>query len=83
MRHIAVDTLGLLLVFVLHAASLQDYEGAHFVLQRIKDKYRLLKVVFADSAYSRCGLPARLPSSCRVVLQTVLRPVNAKGFVEL
>ena len=54
-RHIAVDTLGLLLVVVVHAADLQDYEGAHFVLHRIKDRFRRLKVVFADSAYGKCN----------------------------
>ncbi len=43
-RHIAVDTLGLLLVVVVHAASLQDYEGAHFVPHRIKAKFRRLKL---------------------------------------
>ena len=82
-RHIAVDTLGLLLVVVVHAADLQDYEGAHFVLHRIKDRFRRLKVVFADSAYGKCGLPDWAQSTCRVLLQTVLRPVNVKGFVVL
>jgi len=82
-RHIAVDTLGLLLVVVVHSADLQDYEGAHFVLHRIKNKYRRLKVVFADSAYGKCGLPAWAKETCRVILQTVLRPVNVKGFVVL
>lgn len=82
-RHIVVDTLGLLLVVVVHAADLQDYEGAHFVLHRIKEKYRRLKIVFADSAYGRCGLPDWARSACRVILQTVLRPANIKGFVVL
>jgi len=82
-RHIAVDTLGLLLVVVVHAADIQDYEGGHFVLHRIKETYRRLKVVFADSAYGKCGLPAWAKETCRVVLQTVLRPVNVKGFVVL
>ncbi|TWT94684.1 IS5 family transposase [Stieleria varia] len=82
-RHIAVDTLGMVLVVVVHAANLQDYEGAHFVFHRIKETYRRLKVVFADSAYGKCGLPAWAKETCRVVLQTVLRPVNVKGFVVL
>lgn len=82
-RHIAVDTLGLLLVVVVHAASLQDYEGGHFVLRGIKDTYRRLKVVFADSAYGKCGLPEWAKKTCRVVLQTVLRPVDINGFVVL
>lgn len=82
-RHIAVDTLGLLLVAVVHAADFQDYEGGHFVLHGIKDKYKRLKVVFADSAYGKCGLPAWAHQICRTILQTVLRPVKAKGFVIL
>lgn len=82
-RHIAVDTLGLLLVVVVHHASLQDYEGAHFVLHGIKDRFRRLKVVFADGAYGKCGLPDWVKKVCRVHLQTVLRPFEAKGFVVL
>ena len=82
-RHIAVDTLGLLLVVVVHAADLQDYEGGHFVLHRIKESFRRLKVVFADSAYGKCGLPEWVQETCGVILQTVLRPFHAKGFVVL
>ena len=82
-RHIAVDTLGLLLAVVVHAASIQDQDGAKFVLKGIRKRYRRIKVVFGDSAYGRTGLPSWLYSHCRVVLQTVLRPVNARGFVIL
>src|SRR5690606_6984334 len=82
-RHMAVDTLGLVLVVVVHTAALQDYEGGHLVLHRIKDTFRRLKVVFADSAYSKCGLPEWVRTVCRVVLQPVLRPFEAKGFVIL
>lgn len=82
-RHIAVDTLGLLLVVVVHAASVQDYDGAKSVLAGIKDHYRRLLVVFADSAYGKMGLPEWTKTQCRVMLQTVLRPVGVKGFVIL
>lgn len=82
-RHIAVDTLGLLLMVVVHPADLQDYEGGHFVLHRIKESYNQLKVVFADSVYSRCGFPDWVRQTCGVILQTVLRPVGLKGFVVL
>jgi len=82
-RHIAVDTLGMLLVVVVHSAGFQDYEGGHFVLHRICETYRRLRVVFADSAYGKCGLPAWAKETCKVILQTVLRPVDAKGFVVL
>ena len=82
-RHIAVDTLGLLLVVVVHAASVQDQVGARDVLTGTREKYRRLKVVFGDSAYGRSGLPAWFYDHCQVILQTVLRPVGAKGFVIL
>ena len=82
-RHIVVDTLGMVLVVMVHTAGFQDYEAGHFLLRRIRETYRRLKVVFADSAYGKCGLPEWAQETCRVLLQTVLRPVQAKGFVVL
>jgi putative transposase len=79
-RHILVDTLGLIWMVVVHPADDQDYEGAHYVLNRIRQTYRRLKIVFADSAYGRCGLPDWVKEKCDVTLQTILRPVELKGF---
>ncbi len=42
-----------------------------------------LKVVFADSAYGRCDLPGWVKETFGWILQTVLWPVKAKGFVVL
>jgi len=42
-----------------------------------------LKVIFADSAYARNQLPDWVNATFRWVLQTVLRPVHAHGFVVL
>ena len=39
--------------------------------------------MFADSAYGRNDLPAWVRATYGWVLQTVLRPVRAKGFVVL
>jgi len=36
-RHIAVDTLGMVLCVVVHAASIQDQDGAKLLLQKMKD----------------------------------------------
>jgi len=82
-RHIAVDTLGLLLVVVVHGCYWQDQHGAHFVFMRLQDSFRRLKVVFADSAYKRDGLPQWVKETCGYILQCVLRPVKAQGFVVL
>ena len=42
-----------------------------------------LKVIFADTAYGRNGLPDWVQETFGWILQTVLRPVQAKGFVVL
>ena len=52
-RHIAVDTSGLLLGVVVHAADIQDADGAWDLLRRLKPLYCWLKAVFADSVYNR------------------------------
>ena len=82
-RHLAVDTLGLVWAVVVHGAYWQDHDGACFVLMQLKANCRRLKVVFADSAYGRNELPAWVRATFGWVLQTVLRPVRAKGFVVL
>jgi putative transposase len=81
-RHLAVDTLGLVWAVVVHGAYWQDQDGACFVLMKLR-KLGRLRVVFADSAYSRNGLPSWVKETFGWVLQTVLRPVRAKGFVVL
>jgi len=82
-RHIAVATLGLVLAVVVHGAYWQDHDGACFVLCQLKQAFSRLKVVFADSAYARNGLPSWVRDSFGWTLQTVLRPVGVKGFVIL
>lgn len=82
-RHIAVDTLGLVLGVIVHAASIQDQDGAKLLCGKLRSGLRRLKVMFADSAYGRSGLPDWVRQTCGWVLQTVLRPVGVKGFVIL
>ena len=82
-RHIAVDTLGMVLTVVVHAAGLQDHDGGAFVLARLSTAFRRLKVIFADSAYKRNGLPAWVRETFGWILQPVLRPVGVNGFTIL
>jgi putative transposase len=82
-RHIAVDTLGLLLMVVVTGAGMQDENGAAFVLSRMHGLFARLKVVFGDSAYGRQELPEWVHQTFGWILQTVLRPVHTKGFVVL
>jgi putative transposase len=51
-RHIVVDTLGLILIVVIHAANIHDSIGAKKALQALKDKYlSAIKIIFADGGY--------------------------------
>ena len=78
-----MDTLGLILTVVVHAADWQDHDGACLVLVRLRDRFRRLKVIFADSAYARNALPEWVQTTFGWILQTVLRPVGVQGFVVL
>jgi len=82
-RHLAVDTLGLLLAVVVHRGDCQDQEGARWVIKKLSQKFSRLKVLFGDTAYGRSGLPAWTLKSFGWILQTVLRPVGVPGFVVL
>lgn len=56
-RHLVVDTLGLILSVVVHGGYWQDELAAPLLMMRIKSAFSRIKVVFADSAYARNGLP--------------------------
>jgi len=46
-RHILVDTLGLLLVVVVHAANIQDRDGAKCVLEKARQLFSRLQLIWA------------------------------------
>lgn len=79
-RHIVVDTLGLILAVVVHGADQQDNSGACRVLCSLRDKMKRLRVIFADSAYGRSGLPAFVKSTLGFVIEVVKRPRGLPGF---
>ena len=81
-RHILVDTIGLLLTAVVHAADVQDRDGARLVLNRAKAEFPSLQLIWADGGYAG-ALIDWVKTTCGWVLQTVLRPVGVKGFVVL
>lgn len=81
-RHIAVDTTGLLLGIVVHAADIQDADGVWDLLKRIKALYCWLKVVFADSIYHRmAALLACFWLGLTLII--VSRRAGTAGFVVL
>ena len=79
-RHVAVDTDGLLLGILVHAADIQDADGLGDLLKRVKPLYVWLQAVFADSIYNR--LAALLACYLAgLVLIIVRRPAGTTGFV--
>jgi putative transposase len=57
-RHILTDTLGLLLVVLVHPAGIHDSQRAPHLLARVQGKVPRLQVIFADEGYA--GTPAGL-----------------------
>jgi transposase len=49
-RHLLVDTNGLLMHVLVHAANIQDYDGGKRLLTPLKDCFPRLKHIWADSA---------------------------------
>jgi putative transposase len=86
-RHIAVDTLGLLLAVVVTSAALDDAAAAPQVLAQLdRQSFPRLEVVWADSKYHNYRLYDWLESRQRQLpwrLEIVSRPKDAKGFVLL
>ena len=78
-RHIAVDTQGLLLGVIVHAADIQDADGLGDLLRRIKPLYAWLRTVFADGVYNRVS--ALLACFLfGLTLLIVRRPAGSTGF---
>lgn len=47
-----VDVLGLILGVVVHAADIQDRDGAKLVLRKIRGLFPRLKIIWADGGYA-------------------------------
>jgi putative transposase len=85
-RHIAVDTLGLLLAVVVTGAGVDDAKAARPVLDQLAaSAYPRLEVVWADGKYHNHALNAWKADRPDLPwrLEVVNRPPGAKGFVRL
>jgi putative transposase len=86
-RHSVVDVLGLLLLVVVHSASVPDSTGGKWILRklfvRIKrsvyHRWCRLKLLWADGGYE--ASVAWVKQSCGWTLEISRRPADAKGFV--
>ena len=79
-RHLLVDTLGLLLVVVVHSAGIQDRDGAKQVFAEAQQSCVRLEKVWADGGYAG-KLVEWVDAECAWELEIVKRSDDAKGFV--
>ncbi|MEV7782430.1 IS5 family transposase [Kitasatospora sp. NPDC088351] len=81
-RHVAVDTLGLLLVVLVTAASVQDRDGGRPLLMRLRQIHHRIQHVWADG-----GCAGRLVTWAKarlaLTVEIVERSDDMTGFVVL
>ena len=78
-RHIVVDTLGLLLMVLVHAADIQDRDGAKLVLAKMRGRFPRLQLIWADGGYAG-KLVEWVKSACGWILEIVRRCDDVRGF---
>lgn len=74
-----MDTLGLVLGVVVHAAHIQDRDGAKLVLETLVGRFARLKLIWADGGYAGQLIEWTWTLS-RWLLTIVKRNDDVKGF---
>lgn len=74
--------MGLIIALVVHAADIQDREGAMLVLRRLTDKFPRLRTIWGDGAYAG-QLVDWAANTGRWFLQIVKRTDKLAKFVVL
>jgi putative transposase len=77
-----VDTLGLILVVVVHCAGIQDRDGAKLVFRQLRGAFPRLRLIWADGGYAG-ALVAWVAAFAGWVLEIVKRSDDLQGFVIL
>jgi len=78
-RHLAVDALGLLLVVLVTAASVQDRDAARRLLWRLRRQFRGIPLVWADGGYAG-KLVAWAAATLHLVVQIVRKRPGQHTF---
>ena len=83
LRHILVDTWGLLMVVVVTAANMAEREGAKLILAKSQTHYPRLFKILADAGYDGAPLLQWVMDTYHWIWETVKRTDKAVGFVPL
>lgn len=81
-RHILVDILGMIVVVLVTAASVQDRDALGTVLREAKAEAPRLRKALVDSIYNGPQIPAA-ERATGVAVEVVTRAADIKGFVPL
>ena len=81
--HALVDTEGLPLRVIVHSAGVQDRDGAVLVLDRIRQRFNWLELIWADAGYNARQVTAVAAKQPPLRVEIVKRSDNMKGFVVL
>jgi len=79
-RHIITDTAGHLVGLRVHAADIQDRDGAVGVLASIRSLYPWLRHIFADGGYAGEKLRDALAALGRWTIEIIKRSDKTEGF---
>lgn len=79
-RHMLVDTLGLMLVLIVHGADVQDRDGAPDVLKFARFRFPWLRHVFADGGYAGQKLRDAMNGQGDWCVEIIRRSDTAEGF---
>ena len=82
-RHIVTDTEGTLVGLQVHAADIQDRDGAVDVLASLRFLYPWLRHVFADGGYAGEKLRKALAKCGKWSIEIIRRSEQARGFAVL
>jgi putative transposase len=80
---VLVDLTGLLMALVVTPADVPDRDGAKRVLRDARGRWPRLRVIFAGGGYGGQPFARWVKRACGWLVQTVLRPPGAAGFVPL
>lgn len=80
-RHIVTDTQGHLLAGLVHAAAIQDRDGAVSVIKDMRASFPTIACLFADGGYAGDKLELEMLKIDGPKIEIVKRPDDAKGFV--
>ncbi len=78
-RHLLVETLGLVVLVIVTAASVQERDGARLVFQRLRGSCKKLRLIWVNGGY-RGQLVSWVAEHVRFRLQVVLRSDEQPGF---